>query len=168
MVRLLNHAMPRFTLPALLSWLALTACSSAPPVTSSRARDLSLDPTERAVRLRLSLSDLREDPLAEGSSLELLRAEAWIARAEALARTGADPSLRDLLLETAEGEVVLVRSAAALRKSRLTLGPRATPVASETATEPEPPPPRVLDDSLEKQGSSSTPAPSPLRTHDLP
>lgn len=159
---------------ACLAATCATACSSAPPVTSSRARDLSLDPTERAVRLRLSLAELREDPLAEASSLELLRAEAWISRAEALARTGADPSLRDLLLETAEGEVVLVRSAAALRKSRLTLGPRAprdgVPTERErpTGAQAEPDHPRGEDDSQGNPAPSATPPQRPLPNGDLP
>lgn len=162
---------------AALGWLAVTcgtACSSTPPVTSSRARDLSLDPTERAVRLRLSLVELREDPLAEGSSLELLRTEAWISRAEALTRTGADPSLRDLLLETAEGEVVLVRSAAALRKSRLSLGPRAP--RDSLPADPERPaePPREAERPHDEDGprvtpaSSATPPQRPLPNGDLP
>jgi hypothetical protein len=147
---------------ACLVLVGTTACSSAPPATSSRARDLSLDPTERAVRLRLSLTELREDPLAEGSSLEILRAEAWISRAEALARTGADPALRDLLLETAEGEVVLVRSAAALRKSRLTLGPRA-PVGAPR----EPERPRDEDEPKGAPAPSASPQ-RPPPNGDLP
>lgn len=122
MVRLLSlrAASTCFALAALLSAGCAEARSPEP-----RAADARFDPTERIVRLKVALTELRDDPDASGSSIEVSRAETWVARAEALTRTHTDPELRDLLLETAEGQVTMVRSSIALRKSTRALGTRA-------------------------------------------
>lgn len=78
-----------------------------------RAPDPRLDPTERAVQLRVALAALKEEH-PDLSPLEVTRAEAWLDRAEALTRTSTNPELRDLLLDTAEGQLTLLRSEVSL------------------------------------------------------
>lgn len=139
MVRLLSlrAASACFVIAALVAAGCAEARSADP-----RAADTRFDPTERIVRLKVALADLRDDPDASGSSIEVSRAETWVARAEALTRTHTDTDLRDLLLETAEGQVTMVRSAIALRKSTRALGARgpASKRAPETSRPtPEPP-----------------------------
>ena len=123
-----RHAsLPRLT-AALLSVVALGACS--PPQSaagSASPGDPRLDPTERAVRLRVALTALQPSR-EELPTVEFSRAESWLARAELLTRAGADPELRDLLLDTAEGQLTLMRSHIALQRTiRTPSGPPTTP-----------------------------------------
>lgn len=124
-----------------------------------RAADARFDPTERIVRLKVALTELRDDPDASGSSIEVSRAETWVARAEALTRTHTDPELRDLLLETAEGQVTMVRSAIALRKSTRALGARAP--APKRAPEPARPAPETSALPPTPEGAPEPPQSSP-------
>ncbi|MBL0197293.1 MAG: hypothetical protein IPQ09_24315 [Myxococcales bacterium] len=77
--------------------------------TGPHAPDPRLDPTERAVQLRVALTALKEEHPGL-QPLEVTRAEAWLDRAEALTRSSTNPELRDLLLETAEGQLTMLRS----------------------------------------------------------
>ncbi len=124
MVRLLRHAShsARGSLAAVA--LVVAACGETVSPAGPVAAEARLDPTERIVRLHVAIVELRDDPDASGTSIELSRADTWVARAEALARTHTDPGLRDLLLETAEGQVTMVRSHAALKKSTRALHDR--------------------------------------------
>jgi len=92
---------------------AATAAACAPLFAATpsgpRAADPRLDPTERAVQLRVALAALKEEH-PDLSPLEVTRAEAWLDRAEALTRASTNPELRDLLLDTAEGQLTLLRS----------------------------------------------------------
>lgn len=143
MVRLLTRPRPGALAIALL--LALAACGSGAASTlgGPQAADARLDPTERIVRLHVAINELRDDPDAAGTAVELSRAATWVARAEALTRTKTDPDLRDLLLDTAEGQVTMVRSHAALRRSSRSLQerhPGALPLRDHTGDAPSRPP----------------------------
>jgi len=126
---------------------ALAAC--APAATSSlggpQAADARLDPTERIVRLHVATAELRDDPDAQGAAIELSRAATWIARAEALTRTKTDPDLRDLLLDTAEGQITMVRSHVALKRSARALDER-RPGGRSRRADPSAPPALPHDD----------------------
>lgn len=85
--------------------------------------DPRADPGERILQLRASARSLAED-LSRGeknerrSQVELLRFESFVAKAEALFRAGLDPELRDLLLDTAEGELSTVKALLARERVR--------------------------------------------------
>lgn len=85
--------------------------------------DPRADPGERILKLRASAKSLSEEvPRGEGgrrSEVELLRFEAFVAKAETLFRAGQDPELRDLLLDTAEGELSTLKAIHAREKVRV-------------------------------------------------
>jgi hypothetical protein len=158
MVRLLSlRAASASVAIAAIAAVTCAGCGEARP-TDPRAADARFDPTERIVRLKVALTELRDDPDASGSSIEVSRAETWVARAEALTRTHTDPELRDLLLETAEGQVTMVRSAIALRKSTRALGGRAP--SSKRGPEPARPAPAPETDALPPPAGAPAPPPS--------
>lgn len=161
MVRILKR------LALVASCIALAGCAPPPGTQGPTAADPRLDPTERIVRLHVAVGELRDDPDAVGAAIELSRAETWVARAEALARTHTDPPLRDLLLDTAEGQITMVRSQVALRKSARALhdrdrtsgrssGPSTEPSEDRPRTEPPPP------------SSATAPAPTPPAPNETP
>lgn len=143
-----------------LAIVALFATACGPGAATSlggpQAADTRLDPTERIVRLHVAIDELRDDPDATAVALELSRAATWIARAEALTRTKTDPDLRDLLLETAEGQVTMVRSRLALERSTRRLHGRNGGAPPDRNGDTLPPPKLRRDDA-----DASPPPPSP-------
>lgn len=90
--------------------------------------DISQDPPERIIRDRAALATVKANPFATQVSLEIKRVEGWLAKAEALANSNSNPKLRDLLLETAEGQIAAIQSHYAFGRA-----PR--PPAAEEAAE---------------------------------
>lgn len=124
MVHLLKRAVTgtRFAVAAVaaVAVAAASAAACAPLLAAGpsgpRAPDPRLDPTERAVQLRVALAALKEER-PDLSPLEVTRAEAWLDRAEALTRLSTNPELRDLLLDTAEGQLTMLRSEVGLARA---------------------------------------------------
>lgn len=87
--------------------------------------DPRADPGERILKLRASARSLSEElPRGEGQrrfEVELHRFESFVAKAESLFRAGLDPELRDLLLDTAEGELSTLKAIHAREKVRAEL-----------------------------------------------
>jgi hypothetical protein len=84
--------------------------------------DPRADPGERILQLRAAARSLVDElPRGEGerrTQVELVRFESFVAKAEALFRAGQDPELRDLLLDTAEGELSTLKAIHAREKVR--------------------------------------------------
>lgn len=83
-----------------------------------RAADLRADPGERLMGLRAVTRVLEAEPDAKLVALELERVGGWLAKAETLYRADENPSLRDLLLDTAEGQLSAIRARYALERAR--------------------------------------------------
>lgn len=116
MVRLLIGV----TLGTMIALSGLAGCARGE--TGFVVADPRADPGERILQLRASARSLVED-LSRGENLrrsqvELLRFESFVAKAEALFRAGHDPELRDLLLDTAEGELSTIKALLAREKVR--------------------------------------------------
>lgn len=125
---------------------SITACApSSPP--GATAADARLDPTERAVQLRVALGELKETR-PDLPALEVARAEAWLARAETLTRLSSSPELRDLLLDTAAGQVTLLRSEVRRGHVEADAGPHVGDASTRDAAPP-----------------SASAAPAPARGH---
>ncbi len=69
-----------------------------------------LEPSERLLRDRAALASVKNDPQANKVQLDIARAEAWLNRAEFLLNGGNNPSLRDELLRTAEGQISSIKA----------------------------------------------------------
>lgn len=97
-----------------------------------RAADLRADPGERLMSLRAVTRVLEAEPDAKLVALELERIGGWLAKAETLYRADENPSLRDLLLDTAEGQLSAIRARYALERAR-----RGEPRSGARPTSPE-------------------------------
>lgn len=117
--------MVRVLIAALL--VLLVACgkgSDIPTVTE-------LEPGDRLLRDRAALAAVRNDPLANKVQLDIARAEAWLNRAEFLLNGGNNPSLRDELMRTAEGQISSIQA----QYARLRVPPPPEAPESDSATE---------------------------------
>lgn len=77
------------------------------------------DPGERILQIRASARAIFGDPrTARTATIEYARVESYIAKAEFLFRSNSEPALRDLLLDTAEGELSSVKARAALARAK--------------------------------------------------
>lgn len=161
MVRILTFRRRLCRTAFLASLTIVTACSAPYSNVGPVAADSRLDPTERVVRLHVAVAELRDDPDAAGAAIELSRAETWVARAEALARTRTDPELRDLLLETAEGQITMVRSHVALRRGTRLLHERGRPAARSGPRDSESP-------ELPLPSGAEAPKPAPPAPNEAP
>ena len=83
-----------------------------------RPADLRADPGERIMTLRAATRVVEADADAKLVALELERLAGWLAKAETLYRADENPSLRDLLLDTAEGQLSAIRARYALERAR--------------------------------------------------
>ena len=116
MVRLLIG----LSLGSVLAFSSLSGCARGEA--GFVVADPRADPGERILKLRASARSL-SDELSRGENerraqVELLRFESFVAKAEALFRAGQDPELRDLLLDTAEGELTTLKAIRAREKVR--------------------------------------------------
>ncbi len=99
----------------------------------------ALEAHERLLRARGALDRAKTDPLANEVRLDLQRAEAWIATAEADAKQK-DPTERaDLYLTTAEGQISMIQTYYARRRAEDKLAKRRDQALAppEGATGPE-------------------------------
>jgi len=97
-----------------------------------RPADLRADPGERIMALRAAARVVEADADAKTVALELERIAGWLAKAETLYRADENPSLRDLLLDTAEGQLSAIRARYALERAR-----RGEPHSGARPTSPE-------------------------------
>lgn len=115
MVRLLSRL-------ALVTAVALVANGcGAHAAEAPLAPDTHADPGERILRLRASARAISRETDGGHGEVELERVEAWTQKAESLFRAESDPSLRDLLLDTAEGELSALRARIVLARARQNL-----------------------------------------------
>ncbi|MBL9108496.1 MAG: hypothetical protein JNM74_04470 [Myxococcales bacterium] len=112
--------------------LAAVGCGRNEAEDPPRPADLRADPGERIMVLRAASRVVEGDPDAKIVALELERLSGWLAKAETLYRADENPSLRDLLLDTAEGQLSAIRARYALERAR-----RGEPRSGARPTSPE-------------------------------
>jgi hypothetical protein len=98
--------------------LATVGCGRNEAEDPPRAADLRADPGERIMVLRAAIRVAEADRDAKTVAIEIERSGAWGAKAETLHRAEENPSLRDLLLDTAEGQLSAIRARYALERAR--------------------------------------------------